>query len=189
MQRAHGLGEVLPIRGCRDWRTEALTRIATMLATALSMATLGTSAFVDPPKTLIWNASAPIGLYQPQLGTPWFDIVGLSLYPPPAFFWWWYFYDAYAPSIFLEGALIAASGGFATIAVAISMSVWSACESKHAETYGSARWANPDEVKDAGMLGPDGVVLGRLDHDYLAERFRKIVGMPCSARHLSPDLA
>lgn len=45
-----------------------MTRIATVLATALSSITLGTSAFVDPPKTLIWNASAsaPIGLYAVQ---------------------------------------------------------------------------------------------------------------------------
>lgn len=45
-----------------------MTRIATLLATALSSLTLGTSAFVDPPKTLIWNASAsaPIGLYAVQ---------------------------------------------------------------------------------------------------------------------------
>lgn len=42
-----------------------MTRIATMLATALSSITLGTLAFVEPPKVLIWNASAsaPIGLY------------------------------------------------------------------------------------------------------------------------------
>jgi conjugative transfer signal peptidase TraF len=42
-----------------------MTRIATMLATALSSITLGTSAFIQPSKTLIWNASAsaPIGLY------------------------------------------------------------------------------------------------------------------------------
>jgi conjugative transfer signal peptidase TraF len=42
-----------------------MTRIATMLATALSSLSLGTSTFVDPQKTLIWNASAsaPIGLY------------------------------------------------------------------------------------------------------------------------------
>jgi conjugative transfer signal peptidase TraF len=42
-----------------------MTRIATMLATAFSSIALGTSAFVNPPKTLIWNASAsaPIGLY------------------------------------------------------------------------------------------------------------------------------
>jgi type IV secretion system protein VirD4 len=105
--------------------------------------------------------------FQPQLGSPWFDLAGLSAYPPPAFFWWWYFYDAYAPRIFLEGAAIAVSGGFVSIAVAIGMSVWRAREAKHAETYGSARWANAAEVKAAGLLGPDGVVLGRLDSAYL----------------------
>ena len=105
--------------------------------------------------------------FQAQLGTPWFDLAGLWVYPPPAFFWWWYFYDAYAPRIFLEGALIAVSGGFVSIAVAIGMSVWRAREAAHAETYGSARWANADEVKAAGLLGPDGVMLGRLDGEYL----------------------
>jgi type IV secretion system protein VirD4 len=105
--------------------------------------------------------------FQPQLGTPWFDLVGISVYPPPAFFWWWYFYDAYAPHIFLEGGLIAVSGGFVSIAAAIGMSVWRAREAKQAETYGSARWANAAEVKAAGLLGPDGVVLGRLDGAYL----------------------
>src|SRR3954462_5717291 len=105
--------------------------------------------------------------FQAQLGTPWFDLVGLSVYPPPAFYWWWYFYDAYAPRIFLEGALIAVSGGFVSIAVAIGMSVWRAREAAYAETYGSARWANADEVKAAGLLGPDGVMLGRLDGEYL----------------------
>jgi type IV secretion system protein VirD4 len=105
--------------------------------------------------------------FQAELGTPWFDLVGMSVYPPPAFFWWWYFYDAYAPHIFLEGGLIAVSGGFVSIAVAIGMSVWRAREAKQAETYGSARWANTDEVKAAGLLGPDGVVLGRLDSAYL----------------------
>ena len=105
--------------------------------------------------------------FQAQLGTPWFDLAGLSVYPPPAFFWWWYFYDAYAPRIFLEGALIAVSGGFVSIAVAIGMSVWRAREAANAETYGSARWANAEEVRAAGLLGPDGVMLGRLDGEYL----------------------
>ena len=27
--------------------------------------------------------------FQAQLGTPWFDLAGLWVYPPPAFFWWW----------------------------------------------------------------------------------------------------
>jgi type IV secretion system protein VirD4 len=105
--------------------------------------------------------------FQPQLGEPWFRLIGIPVYYPPAFFWWWYFYDAYAPSIFVEGAYIAASGGFISIAVAIGMSVWRAREAKNVQTYGSARWARPDEVKGAGLLGPDGVVLGKLDHAYL----------------------
>lgn len=105
--------------------------------------------------------------FQPQLGPPWFVFAGLPIYPPPAFYLWWFFYDAYAPEIFVEGALIAASGSFIAIAVAIGMSVWRAREAKNAATYGSARWATFDEIRAAGMIGPDGVVLGKLDRDYL----------------------
>ncbi|MGV1954177.1 conjugal transfer protein TraG [Agrobacterium sp. 22-214-1] len=105
--------------------------------------------------------------FQPQLGQPWFEVAGWPIYYPPAFFWWWYFYDAYAPPIFVEGGMIAASGGFIAIAVAIGMSVWRAREAKNVATYGSARWAEPKEVKSAGLLDQDGVVLGRLDRAYL----------------------
>lgn len=105
--------------------------------------------------------------YQAQLGEPWFELLGWPVYYPPSFFMWWYFYDAYAPAIFVRGAFIAASGGFIAIAVAISMSVWRAREAKNVDTYGSARWARPDEVQSAGLLGPDGVVLGKLGRDYL----------------------
>jgi type IV secretion system protein VirD4 len=106
--------------------------------------------------------------FQPELGQPWFELArGVPVYLPPAFFWWWYAYDAYAPPVFVEGAYIAASGGFISIAVAIGMSVWRAREAKNIETYGSARWATPVEIKGARLLGPDGVVLGRLDREYL----------------------
>ncbi len=105
--------------------------------------------------------------FQPQLGAPWFELAGMPVYYPPTFFWWWYFYDAYAPHIFVQGACIAASGGFISIAVAIGMSVWRAREARNVETYGSARWATPAEVKGAGLLGPDGVVLGKLGRGYL----------------------
>ena len=64
--------------------------------------------------------------FQPQLGHPWFEFLHFPFYLPPAFFWWWYAYDAYAPHVFVEGAYIAASGGFISIAVAIGMSVWRA---------------------------------------------------------------
>ena len=90
--------------------------------------------------------------FQPQLGHPWFELLHFPFYLPPAFFWWWYAYDAYAPDIFIEGAYIAASGGFIAAAVAIGMSVWRAREAKNAETYGSARWAQPKEIEAAGLL-------------------------------------
>ena len=105
--------------------------------------------------------------FQAQLGPPWFVLFGWPFYHPPAFFWWWFSYDAYAPEIFTQGAFIAASGGFIAIAVAIGMSVWRAREAKDAATYGSARWAGKDEVKAAGLLDPDGVVLGRYEREYL----------------------
>ena len=105
--------------------------------------------------------------FQLQLGPPWFELAGLPVYYPPALFWWWYFYDAYAPPIFVEGGLIAVSGGFLSIIVAIGMSVWRAREVKNVYTYGSARWADRKEVEAAGLLGADGVVLGRYDRHYL----------------------
>ena len=105
--------------------------------------------------------------YQAQLGEPWFRLFGVPVYFPAAIMWWWYFYDAYAPGIFATGGMIAASGGFIAIAVAIGMSVWRAREQKNVATYGSARWAEKPEIEAAGLLDPDGVVLGRYDREYL----------------------
>jgi type IV secretion system protein VirD4 len=105
--------------------------------------------------------------FQPELGRPWFELFHFPFYLPPAFFWWWFAFDAYAPSIFIEGAYIAASGGVIAAAVAIGMSVWRAREAKDAETYGSARWAQRQEIEQAGLLDSDGVVLGRYERAYL----------------------
>ncbi len=105
--------------------------------------------------------------FQPELGRPWFQVLRFPIYLPPAFFWWWFAYDAYAPQIFIEGAYIAASGGLIAVVVAIGMSVWRAREAKNAETYGSARWARADEMISAGLLAPDGAVLGRYERSYL----------------------
>ena len=105
--------------------------------------------------------------FQAQLGAPWFKLAGWPVYSPPAFFWWWFSFEAYAPSIFLEGAAIAVSGSFIAIAVAIFMSLIRAREARNVATYGSARWADDREIRAVGLLGPDGVVLGRHIQDYL----------------------
>ena len=89
------------------------------------------------------------------------------VYQPLAFFIWWFKFDAYAPVIFMQGACIAASGGIAAVVIAIFLSVWRAREARHVTTYGSARWADAREIRRAGLLGPDGVVLGRFDGSYL----------------------
>ena len=106
--------------------------------------------------------------FQEQLGIPWFELTShFPVYFPLIFFWWWYAYDAYAPGIFLEGGIIAASGGFISIAAAIAISVMRAREEREAATYGSARWATAKEIKSAQLLNPLGVVLGKFDHNYL----------------------
>lgn len=118
----------------------------------------------------IWSATEWVAWrlgFQPQLGAPWFMVAGWPFYDPPAFFWWWYFYDAYAPSIFVTGGYIASSGGIIGSVVAIGLSILRAREARNVATYGSARWAEAGEVKQAGLLDPDGVVLGRWDQEYL----------------------
>ena len=105
--------------------------------------------------------------FQPQLGEPWFVVLGWPMYQPPAFFWWWFAYDAYARDTFVQGAYVAASGGVAAFGVAVAMSIWRAREAKRAITYGSARWAETSDVRRANLLGSEGVVLGRWRGQYL----------------------
>jgi type IV secretion system protein VirD4 len=112
-----------------------------------------------------WTAAA-LG-HQAGLGPPWFRLADRPIYPPPAFFWWWFVHDAYAPAIFLRGAAIAASGAILCVVLAIALSVWRARESNRASTFGTARWASGEEVRMAGLLEDDGVVLGRVGQDYL----------------------
>ena len=105
--------------------------------------------------------------FQPELGQPLGRLLGAPLYAPPVFFWWWFEFDAYAPKVFAQGAYIAAGGSLTSVVVAMAMSVWRARESHRATTYGSAHWADRRAVAAAGLLGQDGVVLGRLKRRYL----------------------
>jgi type IV secretion system protein VirD4 len=118
----------------------------------------------------VWAATQWVAFrlgFQPQLGAPLTALFGLPIYRPWQVFTWWYWYDAYAPRVFMEGAAIAGAGGIAAIAVAILLSVLRAREASDVTTYGSARWAGPKDITDAGLFADDGVVLGRLDKRYL----------------------
>jgi len=112
-----------------------------------------------------WTAHA-LG-YQPQLGPAWADIADLPVYEPWKLFEWWYWYDAYAPDIFLRGGAIAAGSGLLATGVAIGMAIWRSRVSRRVTTYGSARWAEAEDIRKAGLHEPTGVFLGRQDERYL----------------------
>jgi type IV secretion system protein VirD4 len=105
--------------------------------------------------------------YQPRLGDPWFTALALPVYHPWRLFEWWYAYDAYAPHLFDEAGVIAASSGFLGIIVAVIGSLWRARQARLVTTYGSSRWASRREIDRAGLFRATGVFLGRLDDRYL----------------------
>ncbi|MES2250189.1 MAG: conjugal transfer protein TraG [Pseudomonadota bacterium] len=113
-----------------------------------------------------WTAQA-LG-YQPRLGAAWFDMSGVPVYEPWKLFQWWYFYDAYAPDVFLRGGAIAASSGLLATCAAIGMAVWRSRLAKRVTTYGSARWAGADEIRQAGLIRATGIFLGKLNGKVLA---------------------
>ena len=112
-----------------------------------------------------WTAAA-LG-YQLRLGSPWFDFFGTPVYHPWRLFEWWFFFDAYAPHVFDIGGAIAGGSGLIAVVVAIAMSVWRSRQSKLVTTYGSARWADANDVRRAGLTQPTGVFLGLHDGQYL----------------------
>lgn len=115
--------------------------------------------------TTQWTAAA-LG-YQQRLGEPWFLIVGYPLCLPWRLFEWWFAFEAYALEIFEEGRAIAAGGGIAGALFTIVNSVWRARQSQLVTTYGSARWAALKEITAAGLYASKGVLLGRLENNYL----------------------
>jgi|GEM_PF-1258415 probable plasmid conjugation trag transmembrane protein len=112
-----------------------------------------------------WTAAA-LG-YQLRLGSPWFDFLGTPVYHPWRLFEWWFFFDAYAPHVFDIGGAIAGGSGLVAVVVAIAMSVWRSRQSRMVTTYGSARWAEADDIRKAGLTQPAGVFLGKYRNEYL----------------------
>jgi len=111
-------------------------------------------------------AAADLG-YQPRLGAPWFVLYTLPVYYPWRLFEWWYAYDAYAPAVFNRAGLVAASSGLLGCAAAVIGALWRARQVKHATTYGSSRWANGQDIQQAGLLKGAGVFLGKWKDNYL----------------------
>ena len=111
-------------------------------------------------------AAAMLG-YQAQLGPAWIWLGAAPVYRPWQLFSWWYHYEAYAPHVFDKAGMLAGASGFIGCGAAIAGSLWRARQTRHVTTYGSARWARLEEVRQAGLLGDRGAVLGRYNGRYL----------------------
>jgi type IV secretion system protein VirD4 len=112
-----------------------------------------------------WTAGA-LG-HSPWLGEPWFFLGDEAVYSPWSFFFWWYAYGAYAPDVFDRGGVIASSGGFLGLVVAVVSSALRARQSGKVTTFGSARWASRRDLRRAGLLINSGVFLGQVRGAYL----------------------
>jgi len=111
-------------------------------------------------------AAAMLG-YQPALGAAWFEAFGLKLYAPWKLFVWWLAFDSQAPDVFARAGAVAAFGGIAGGAVAVGGAARRASRKNIITTYGSARWADGNDVRDAGLLGDKGLILGLWNGQYL----------------------
>ena len=105
--------------------------------------------------------------YQAGLGEPWFLIGDWPVYRPWQLFEWWYVYESYAPAVFHESGMLAAGGGVLGTATAVAGSLWRARQAKHVTTYGSAKWASDQDIRQSGLLTDRGVFLGRTETTYL----------------------
>ncbi|NKB53748.1 MAG: IncP-type conjugal transfer protein TraG [Rhizobiaceae bacterium] len=105
--------------------------------------------------------------YQDGLGPAWFTLGGTPVYPPHRLYQWWYAFDAYAPEVFVKAGMLAAAGGVFGIIIAVIGSLWRARQDNNVITYGSSRWAQPQEIRDSGLFKPKGVFLGRYQKNYL----------------------
>jgi type IV secretion system protein VirD4 len=107
--------------------------------------------------------------FHAALGTPLIDALGIKLYAPWQLFPWWLKFGRLAPRTFDIAGLIAVSGGVLSGLAAIGGAAWRASNPKNVTTYGSARWADNSDLRSAGLIGDDGLFLGRVGDDYLRD--------------------
>jgi type IV secretion system protein VirD4 len=84
--------------------------------------------------------------YQLALGAPVIDLFEVDLYVPWKLFTWWLAFDSQAPDVFARAGILAALDGVLSGALAIGGVARRADRPRVPTTYGSARWADFDDV-------------------------------------------
>ena len=134
-------------------------------STLLSFAAAALIVLVTTWVATQWAAS--LLDYDAALGAPWVTILGEPLYAPWMLFSWWLSFDRQAPDVFARCGAVAGVGGLLAGLVSLGGTALRASQRQETATYGSARWADGSDVKRAGLLDGQGVVLGLYDGRYL----------------------
>ena len=120
--------------------------------------------------TGVWGATQWVATelrFDPYLGQPWFMLSDTPVYYPWRLFEWWYAFEPYAPDVFARGGQIAIGASFLGVAFSVIGSVWRGRQAKKLTTFGSSRWADDKDLKQAGLFERDGVFIGRTKNNYL----------------------
>ena len=120
--------------------------------------------------TGVWGATQWVATelrFDPYLGEPWFLLSDTPIYYPWRLFEWWYAFEPYAPDVFARGGQIAIGASFLGVVFSIIGSVWRGRQASSLTTFGSSRWANDKDLKQAGLFENDGVFIGRTDKNYI----------------------
>ena len=118
----------------------------------------------------VWGATQWVASelrFDPYLGEPWFTFSETPVYYPWRLFEWWYAFEPYAPEVFARGSQIAIGASFLGFAFSVVGSVWRGRQAKKLTTFGSSRWSNNKDLKAAGLLGSDGIFIGRTAKNYI----------------------
>jgi type IV secretion system protein VirD4 len=122
------------------------------------------------PLSCLWAATewAAASLsFQPALGPALIEILGLKVYAPWKLFSWWIAFAEEAPDVFTRAGVLAAFGGIAGAALGLGGAAWRTGHRRPATTYGSARWAEARDLKQAKLFADAGVILGLFNGRYL----------------------
>jgi len=98
--------------------------------------------------------------YQPELGPPLLVLKGWPVYAPWKFLFWYFHFGAYAPRQFENALWFSYLGSISGVIFAVYLSLVRARRKKVPTSHGTADWASADDLKQAGLLSGEGVVIG-----------------------------
>lgn len=119
----------------------------------------------------LWTSTQVVAkwlAYQPVLGPPLLVLKGYPVYAPWKFLPWYFHFGAYAPRQFENALWFSYLGSISGVIFAVYLSLVRARRKKVPTSHGTADWASENDLKQAGLLTGEGIVIGEsANGDYL----------------------